>query len=371
MREQKLTFRQSETKFVMNRWRAAESCSLVGVGSIGKSNLMHHIANQAVAAHYLSSSSHYAVIIDANMLGALPSWNQDGAESFRCWAGYELLMHRLYLDFYPLKELDADAENFFETYQALQDGTNPLFQYMGIRYLELGLEFFARRNIKIMFMFDEFEELLKQMPARFFLALRGLRDRHKSSITYLTFSRMPIRDLIDEMGLPLDDYEPFFELFSDNVQVVGPYVVDDAVDMLNNLQKRHQVPLDPDMTDQLVQITGGYAGLIRAVYHSLLSMPESDRQSETINDTLLQNRSVQIECETLWRSLSVSEQKILLIFAKNPNEIPANIMTNKTQRAIEILAKKNLLQVNPSDNRIITYPPLFSTFIKKQFDVMQ
>jgi hypothetical protein len=366
MRKQNSYFRQADTQFVMQRWRANESCSLVGVGSIGKSNLMHHIAQLDTAKVYLGddASKYKAVIVDANMLGALPAWNLDSAEQFRCWAGYELIMHRLYLDFYPLDVLGDDATIFFETYQALQDGTNPLYQYMGIRYLELGLEFFARRGIHIMLMFDEFEELLRQLPARFFQTLRGLRDRHKSLITFMTFSRKPINELIGEIGLPYADYESFSELFTDNVHFVGPYETQDALDMLQRLEDRHQFSLVDNLRQFTVYITGGYAGLIRAVFHQLLSNASSHIPTgDNFVDKLIGQSSIQSECETLWKSLSHIEQTILLSVSQgSANSI--DMSKNKIHQAVGNLVMKKLLQMNQQTQNIVLHPPIFAQYIK-------
>lgn len=181
-RRQPLEFRREEVSYVMQRWKSGGSCALVGIGSIGKSNLLHHLANTEVHRHYLGDDADriITVIVDANMLGALPT---DESDSVRCWAGYELMMHRLYLALFEFQGLsDAEAQQFYNLYQALQDGSNPLFAYMGLRYLELGIEIFMRRDIKVIFMFDEFEEMLQRLPIKFFQTLRGLRDSNKRNL---------------------------------------------------------------------------------------------------------------------------------------------------------------------------------------------
>lgn len=365
MRQQHKTFRQEEVQYVYNRWLAGESCALVGAGSIGKSNLMQHLAHPETAKNYLGDSAkHYKVIIiDANMLGALPSWQEQNAEPFRCWAGYELIMHRLYLDFYPLEVLGDDAEVFFDTYQALQDGKNPLYQYMGVRYLELGLTFFMRRQIHLLLMFDEFEELLKQMPSRFFLALRGLRDRYKNQISFLTFSRLPLPQLIENMGLPAEDYEPFIELFSDNICYVGPYSEVDARNMLENLEERHRTTLMPFMRDTLIQVTGGYAGLLRAGFHAVLTMPQSSGDLMTLIGGLLRHEAIQLECLVLWNSLSHIEQKVIMSLAQIKTGEEVNITDKIIQTTIDKLMRKHLLAVDETVQHIHIKPPLFAQYI--------
>src|SRR5215510_13348612 len=128
-RKHPMEFRREEVSFIMQRWRATDSCSLVGVGSVGKSNLLQHLADPSVQSFYMKDvagdKQFKAIIIDPTMLGPLPSGTSD-AEQVRCWAGYELMMHRLFLAFYPFDNYlnDEDIRLFYETYQALQDGTN-------------------------------------------------------------------------------------------------------------------------------------------------------------------------------------------------------------------------------------------------------
>src|SRR5215204_5168200 len=182
MRKNPLHFRKEEVNYVMRRWQASESCSLVGVGSVGKSNLLQHLSDPEVQVHFMGdrAKNFKSIMIDPNLLGPIDTGE---AERIRCWAGYELLMHRLYLSFYPFDMLGNDVNNFIDVYQALQDGTNPLYAYMGLRYFELGLEFFMKRGIQIVFMFDEFEEMLKQLPVKFFVTLRVLRGANKKQLS--------------------------------------------------------------------------------------------------------------------------------------------------------------------------------------------
>ena len=151
------------------------------------------------------------------------------------------MMHRLFLAFYPFDMLpDAEANRFYETYLALQNGTNPLFTYMALRYFEVGLQFFMRQDYKIVFLFDEFDEMLRQLPVKFFQTLRGIRDANKRNLLYITFTRSPLPTLLERFEIPMLDIEPFIELFNDNVYYVGPYNDKDARKMYNELLRSSQ-----------------------------------------------------------------------------------------------------------------------------------
>lgn len=362
MRKQPLHFRKEDAQTVMDRWKASESVSLVGVGSVGKSNLLQHLSDSDVQKFYLGAErteKFKTVNIDPNLLGAA----DDKSEQFRCWAGYELLMHRLYLSFFPFTVLGEDAPHFFETYQALQDGSNPLYAYMGLRYFELGLEFFFRRNIQICFMFDEFEEILRFMPVKFFLTLRGLRDNHKNLLTFLTFSREPLPVLIDKMKIDDLAIEPFTELFTDNLYYVGPYNREDAEAMLQNLMRRNpNARYNNSTLEFLLYATGRYAGILRAGFRELEII--GDVSPSQINDPRLVEQlskrlRVRTECETIWKGLTDIERRVLYSVAHRQYDK----MDSDAELAVSLLVQKRLLHVNQTMNRLEIQPPVLHFYI--------
>lgn len=366
-RKHPIEFRREEVSFIMQRWRASESCSLVGVGSVGKSNLLLHLEDSEVQSYYMENTNtekFRTIIIDPNMLGPLPS---SGAEvdQIRCWAAYELMMHRLFMSFYPFDLLEREeAKQFYEMYQTLQDGTNPLYAYMGLRYFELGLEFFMRHDIRIVFMFDEFEEFLRQMPVKFFQTLRGLRDSHKSQLTYLTFTRSPLPVLISHYNIPALEIEPFAELFTDNVCFVGPYNEVDAIRMVEELMYRNQKTYARQEIEFLLQATGRYAGLIRAAFRVLDTLNLNDYRfqmgEDQLLDTLASKPTVRTECRTIWTSLSSQEQTILRATARLTSGFTK---TPDTEQAVTSLVQKRLLRVDKLTHRLQIEPPVFRAFI--------
>jgi hypothetical protein len=356
MREQDPEFRKEEVQYVMKRFQAVESCSLIGVGSIGKSNLLQHISNDKTKAYYLSQTKATitkSVIIDANLLGPMKDDDQ-----FKCWAGYELMMHRLYLAFYPFEMLGEDAETFYEVYQALQDGTNPLYAYMGLRYFELGMEFFFRRGYHLVFMFDEFEEFMRLMPSKFFQSLRGLRDNHKTQLSYLTFSRKPLTTLVQEYQLSSAEVEPFIELFNDNEYFVGPYNQRDTSNMLNSLLKRHNLEYPDWLKVYLLTATGGFAGILRATFQVIGSLNAPSLSQVDITQKLINRKPVHVECETIWKGLTTEEQVILKA------ALGVHVEVNHiNQNAINLLVLKRLLKINADKTGYTIEPLIFREFL--------
>lgn len=370
---QPLDFRREEVRYVTDRWRAADCCSLVGVGSVGKSNLLLHLGSYEVQKAYLqltSESDFKAVIINPNMLGPLPPVTPE-SEQFRCWAGYELIMHRLLMAFYPFDKFDrADAEKFYALYETLQDGTNPLYTYMGLRYLERGLDILFRYGVRIVLMFDEFEDMLKNLPPKFFQTLRGLRDANKRRFSYLTFTRAPLAHLVDLYDLPHLEMEPFIELFTDSILYVGPYNEIDARRMVDNLMSRNNKNYPEATIRFLTWATGNYAGLLRSGFRLLESFnitDPRDSQDEELLRQLASRRSIRDECAMLWSSLTPIEQHTLKMVAHLVPYQP----TAENEQAIAMLVQKRLLRVERPQNVLFIEPPVLRMFIMSNPELLR
>jgi hypothetical protein len=353
-RKQTLSFRQEEVGHIMTAWRASLSCSMIGTGSVGKSNLIQHLMDPDVQAYFMQEVAQgkpfQSINIDPNLLVPLSSTDA-GSEPIRCWAGYELMMHRLFLAFYPFEILGDDAQQFYNAYTSLQDGTNPLYAQIGLRYFELGLEMLLQRGAQIVFMFDEFEELMKKLPVKFFLTLRGIRDRYKGQVAYMTFSRAPIPEIADNLGIDPLEIEPFAELFTDNLIYIGPYSDADAHDMLVRLMTRSGKSYSEDLLQFLMWSTGCHAGLLRASFNALeLLSSQPDR------NTLMQNSAqvarqlagrsiVRVECRGIWGSLNKTEKALLTEVVRTGR---FDVTDNAMQNAFQTLVKKKLVRIDQS-----------------------
>ena len=103
-RKQNPDYRKEEVSLIMDCWKSAENCALVGVGSVGKSNLLHHLASSSIQSNFPEFSKNNtqfkAILIDPSMLSPLPPPGHADDSQIRCWAAFELMLHRLYMAFY-------------------------------------------------------------------------------------------------------------------------------------------------------------------------------------------------------------------------------------------------------------------------------
>lgn len=361
-----LDYRLEEVNYLMRRWRTGASVSIVGVGSSGKTNLLQHVLEPVTRQHFLKHEATVIIpiVIDANLLGPVPTQTPFDAHSLRCWSLYELMLHQLYLGLYPFSSLSGEAvEQILRAYRALHDGRDPNLAYMALRYFELAIDTVVRSGIRVVFIFDEFEETLRRTPGEAFRALRALRDEHKRSISYTALSRAPLPVLITQFNLSAAEIEPFIELFSDDVLFLGAFSDRDAQRFLSEWNTRYGDPLSPELLNAIYRITGGHAGLMRAAFHYLRDLNSQAGSVTTLDvDQILTSPALLWESETIWKGLSPMEQDVLKAVIQRVNY---NI-TEETETAVSLLIRRRLLVVDRQTNTLNIQPPIFAHFLRSR-----
>lgn len=351
-----MIYRQKETGTVLQAWNAGQSVSVVGVGSAGKSNFVNHL----VTSGALAGSAIYwpegliPVIVDANMLGPLAPGDSNG-DALAHWAGCELLLHRTFMALYPFDRFsEQERSTLYQAYEALQDGSNPLFAQLALRYLELGLSVPFRAGLHLAFIFDEFERFAGLLPVGFFQSLRGLRDMHKRRLTYTTVTRMALPEVMHNAGKDALQAEPFVELFNDQVVYLGPYAPDDAHAIVQDLIGRRGIAMSTSVAAALFSVTGGHGGLLRASVHAVLDQPALGRLPlRDLSPALLALPAAERECAAIWFSLSAEEQNLLGSFLHGRRADQSPVMHVLEQKGL--VGRKGQIQ-----------PPLFAVFLARQ-----
>lgn len=357
----RLTYRKEETEYVMERLIAGECVSLISTGDLGTSELLLHFTQSSVLTHYMGERSNniYTVPIAPNMLTPISSHD---SITFRIWVMCELLLHRLYLRTYPFDMLGDDAQGFFDTYQALQDGTNPLYAAMGSRYFEHSLQYFIRRNIRIVFMFNEFNRLFELIPPHFFDQLKGIHENTFNRVSFVTISNSPIPILAEQLDASdQKQFQPFMQLFRDSVYYIGPLSSIDINNLINRIKVKHPYMQPSDAALEFLKYaTGGYNGLFQAGYRALEMMGNIDQKNNWGDVERMANRvNVRSECEVIWESLTPSEQLIIRTVAQRiPSEVNA-----EDETAITRLVQRRLLRVNRESSTLQIEPPIFNIFV--------
>lgn len=333
-----LNFRANVVRPVMGHVAAGSSSSIVGIGSVGKSNLLRFLQRDDVRREYLGKgwNDYLFVYIDINKILRQSRWGL-----------LELMLHQLFTELANRGTEDAVLKDIDDLHRR---ATTTETRFLALRYLDRAIGIICNQlNLKLVFLIDEFDELCRAMSASGFAALRALRDEYKYRLTYVVATRLELKRLREEAS----EFESFEELAVPNTVWLGPYSQADAEFMLYRLGGRYDLPLDKEISLEVLKATGGHPGLLREGYGVALE------NGSGFFKTLANSTRVQDECQRLWLSLPTDEQRVIISLSNN-NSVPAN-----QSRIVDRLQRKGLVG-GPWAEPDQIFSSLFANYMKRQ-----
>jgi hypothetical protein len=236
--------REREIELVFSRLRNAEfeSSSLVGERRIGKTSLLHYLADPDVRRRYdLKHGTHMFVYVDLQMM------NQE-VTPVRLWQRLLRQMGRVCQD--PVVHEAIDEIRQVETIDnfALAD----LFDIVD------------DKNQYVVFLLDEFEKVTvnPNFGTDFFYGLRSLAIQHHLAL--VTSSR---RELIELCHSEAIRSSPFFNIFA-NINV-SLFTEDQALDLIETSLRLTGVHFEVGMIDTIFRLAGLHPYFLQvACYHA-------------------------------------------------------------------------------------------------------
>lgn len=332
-----LSYRAELLSRVLPMLQAGESCSLVGPSGVGKSNLVRFLMRLDVQAQYWNPEHTWMVLIDTHGLvfGEQPDE----------FAIAELIIHRLIVE---AERRGSDPELLSWASELHARLCAQPSAHLALRSLERLCLRLCATGIQLVLMFDQFEDLWKRSPDRFFLNLRYLRDQLKYRLVYLLMTRAPLPTLRENAPAT----EAFWELFGAHTYGLGVYSIADAREMVARMAARRGIPLDAPLADYALAQSGQHPGLLRAVFWALCEHSELTGHDAE----LLSVSAVTAECAKLWQSCSVDEQHYMRILA-------AGLPLHQAHApALDQLRLTSLVQGDPPT----LFAPLFRAYVLHQ-----
>ncbi|NTV62164.1 MAG: hypothetical protein HGA65_01335, partial [Oscillochloris sp.] len=293
LNQRPLSYRAEIIAPLIQSLAAGESCSVVGINGVGKTNMLQQLRRPDVVEHFAAGRGELLAFcsLDANLLT-----QHDG------WGFFEGMAEALLADLQHMLPTGA-LSRLTEEHAAIlaSPGNYPL----ALRHCAGALDAVLSHR-RLVIIFDEFDALLPQLPDITLRNLRGLRDRHKYQLMYLTLSRERLPTLCDEDCQEAG--EPFLELLSLCELGLHPLGEEDARREAARFAERYQRTLNPSNYERIITLSGGHPGLLRALTQVAIQqdiLPSEPRDMIT-NVAALRN-----ECLKLWNDLSGDERDAL------------------------------------------------------------
>jgi hypothetical protein len=247
-----LKFRYHLVENLMHMMSAGESAAVVGVASVGKSNLVRCLQQADIQEAHLGPEKDeiLIVLVDSNDLTSITEWTF-----------LELLMYRLVVHCQNANLPTRVASRMEALHDKLSSRADDVTNAQ--RCVEQAVHYLCQVNkLRVVWLLDEFEVLYQQLSPRTWINLRSLRDKNKYSLSYLLFLRRELEDVLPATP----EVEAFAELFQTHILGLKPYDLSGTQLMLNRLSSRRQVEWPAGQTTQVFRLSGGHGGINRVFF---------------------------------------------------------------------------------------------------------
>lgn len=330
-----LTYRQEIAAPLFDLLRSGESAAVVGPASMGKSRLLQFLLRPDVQQHHLgdAAASTWLVLTDCNRLAAASEWGL-----------YELMLTSLAED--TSGRVDAVQREWLNGLrrEAITAGNALLAR----RHVELATRILCREHgLRLCFIFDEFDEIYRVLPAPALANLRAVRDADRYRVCYV----LMVRDHPGRLR-PRAEVEGFYELMSRSVIGLRPYCDEDARRVIAQIVARRSRAVTADQEAAMLALSGGHPGLLVALCDLLSNGYTAPADGDLVAWALGQPQVVE-ECSKLWNGLAEDEQFALSRLA---NGIGASYAVR------ELLTLKGIIR--PAGPGVVEYfSPLFRQYV--------
>jgi len=321
---------------------AGESCSIVGVGSSGKSNLARHLCRADIRLHYFGLDTPHTVVLYIN------------AKPFAQQPPYNLYLHILDCLINALAEFAGTFTTLIPTLNDLLHRAEKDPPLLAKRHLDRALALIFQHDARrVILVFDDCDDLIRHAPPHLFCELRAIRDDHKPRLAYLTLTR---RELVF-LRHDTPEYGEFFELFdaAGHIFPLPMYSEAESARMLRRLAARQQSPrgLDPSQLRLMYELTGGHAGLLRRVFFA--TRDAWDITAPDWIERLSEQPDIEAECCAIWADLELEEQDDLLRLVARETPTPEGMRR---------LMRRDVVRRRASGDEC--FSPLFAAFVRRE-----
>ena len=303
------TYRHKEIRLIAQLAQRGQSLAFVGLAGTGKSNLVSFLRDGTHLTPYLGNDTarvHFASI-DGN------TWQQTPDHL------WQLMLEGM------------DKSQSLATGNT-HSGPAPAGPKDALPRLKERIKSVCQESgCQLVFILDDFDGVLRIGPLPMLEQLNVLRsDGNRDRLSYLLFTKK----LPHVLGRAhrLEDNSKFYDLFRHHIFALEPYDNEDAVHMLDYLNKTAGKPIGRRYYGEILTLAGGHARLLSVIVGIWAQSrePSGDRVAY-----FGAQPEVQQECRRLWQGLHQHEQEVAVLAAKGQQTAHhADVMDHLLRRGV-------------------------------------
>src|SRR3990167_3814472 len=336
------TSRFEEIEKILGYIKNGNSCQLIGLPGVGRSNLLGLLVyNTNVRIKHLSENQKWFhfVLCNFSEIRKKPLFE---ATKFIFLSLVDSLRER---------KMNEEYEALDKIFKDSVVSNDELVLFQG---LKRAIDFMCiEKELTVVFLFDRFEEYISMLEAEFFASLRILRNRAKYRFSVIFSLNRPLEDLIEPML-----FADFYEFLAGNI-IYLPLLDKPGLDFrISYLEKVSGKNIDKKSIEKVLELTAGHGKLTRLCLEATLSNQEARIKNKDLKDFFVGQKSIKGALYEIWSSLLPEEQtffKKLISTSEESLRNTSEVTTRAPRRWILEdlgLVKNNKIQI-----------PLFEKFI--------
>jgi hypothetical protein len=334
--------RETDLQQVVTCVRQGQCCSVVAPSNMGKSLLLKSLSQDEVRLACASGQHNAPVTVFADCLEA-----GDNEHAF-----YELLLRRTVDE---LESCSAPAATV-GTLRAMHHELLRTTTAITVRSLfATSMRELARwREVRLVVILDEFDDVFSGLPPWPFRQLRALRDALGDQLVYVTGTSRGL----ERLRADAETHE-FRELFHLHTMVLRPLSKVDAIRLVAHLAAKQGSVPNNEQEALTVRLAGGHPGLLECLC-SMASQggPESVTLAKAEMPELSEQEPIQMECRQLWGELEQEERDGLLAFLGGGRAA--------LDESRQLALKTKGLLVTAEGGVAAVFSPLFEAFLRTE-----
>lgn len=204
------------------------------------------------------------------------------------------------IDSLKARKLTEEATTIEPMFKKAEASSDSLVVFHAIKtaieYLTL------EKNMKIVFLFDRFEEYLPMLANEFFANLRILRKEALYKFSVVFALPRPLEQLLDPQII-----EDIYEFIADHSTYLNICDLPTLAFRISYIEKALNKKVDKNLFDKIIELTAGHVNLTRLCVETILE----SRVDAAPPEFLLRHKSIQNALLDIWKSFTPAEQRLL------------------------------------------------------------